>query len=75
MTFKVCDKCKSSNEKTLISRLKTLNNEADIQIGCQGLCGIGRCKPFVIIDYIPIIADNEDILIERVDEYLKKNKK
>lgn len=72
MTFKVCDRCKGVSVKTLVPKLKEINPQAEIQIGCQGFCGIGRSKPFVIVDHMSIIADDEDQLIEKVKETLTK---
>jgi len=70
VTFKICDKCKSINIQTLIFKLKQLNENAKIEIGCQNFCGIGRSKPFIIVDHIPIIAENEEELVEKVRDFL-----
>lgn len=72
MTFKICDKCKGTNVKTLVPKLKILNPDAEIQIGCQGFCGIGRTKSFVLVGNMPVIAENEDALIEEVKNYIQK---
>lgn len=69
--FKVCDKCKASNLKSLIPKLKEIDAKAEIKIGCQNLCGIGRTKPFVIVNHVPIIASDEHLLIEKVKEHLQ----
>lgn len=66
LEFRVCDKCKATNLKTLIPRLKEIDAHANITIGCANLCGIGRTKSFVILNHIPIIADNENELIEKI---------
>lgn len=75
MVFKVCDRCKGTNIKTLLPKLKELNQDAQIQVGCQNFCGIGRSKSFVIVDYIPIVAENENELLEKVTEYLARKEK
>lgn len=72
MIFKICDRCKGTHIKTLVPKLKELDQQAEIQIGCQNFCGIGRTKSFVIVDHIPVIAENEDELIQKVKEMLKK---
>ncbi len=72
MIYKICDKCKGTNTKTLIPKLKEIDSNAEIQIGCQNFCGIGRSKNFVIVNHTPIIALNEDELIEKVKEQLKQ---
>lgn len=60
--------------KTLIPALKALA-DVEIKIGCQNLCGIGRDKSFVIVDHVPIIADNEKELLEKVKEYINTDNK
>ena len=73
MTFKLCDKCKGTNVKTLVPRLKELNPNAEIQIGCQGLCGIGRTNSFVLVNHMPVIAENEDALIDAIAKYIQRD--
>ena len=71
--FRVCDKCKGTNIKTLIPKLKEMDANATIIVGCQNLCGIGRTKSFVVMNHIPIIADNEDMLILEIEKKLHGN--
>ena len=66
--FRVCDKCRATNLKTLIPRLKEIDSSAEIVIGCQNFCGIGRTKAFIILNNIPIIADNETELLIKIKE-------
>jgi uncharacterized protein YuzB (UPF0349 family) len=70
--FKVCDRCKATNIKTLVPKLKKIDNEAEIIIGCQNFCGIGATKSFAIVNNIPIITENEDSLVEKIREAIKK---
>jgi uncharacterized protein YuzB (UPF0349 family) len=68
--FRICDKCKGTNIKTLVPRLKEIDKNADIKIGCQNFCGIGMTKSFAIVNMMPIVADNEDELIVKIKEHL-----
>lgn len=68
--FKVCDICDAVDSQSLIKRLKEIDENAKFVIGCQGFCGIGATKPFVILNGIPIIAENEDEIIDKVKKML-----
>lgn len=72
--FRICDKCKATNIKTLIPKLKLIDPNANIIIGCQNLCGIGRNKSFVIFNHIPIIAENESELIIEITKKIKQKR-
>lgn len=64
--FRICDKCRGVPFKELEQKLKELDHEAEIKIGCQNVCGIGRTKPFVIVNKKLVIGDNVDDVIEKV---------
>lgn len=70
--FKVCDICAAVNSESIIKRLKEIDPDADIIVGCHGFCGIGATKPFVIVNGIPAIATTEDEVISKVKEMLSK---
>lgn len=69
--FAICPKCASNKTKELVSKLRSIDSEAKIIEGCQNLCGIGRTKLFVIVNHIPVIADNMDELIDKVKLKIK----
>ena len=69
--FKVCARCKGVNLATLLPRLAKLDSDATIQeVGCASYCGPGRDHPFVILNNKPIIGENEDDLIRKIEEIL-----
>lgn len=70
--IRICDKCKGTNIKTLLPQLKQIDSKANILIGCQNLCGIGRNKSFAIVNHIPIIAENEEMLVKKIEKELSK---
>lgn len=69
--FRICDRCKATNITSLVPKLKELDQDANIVIGCQNFCGIGRTKSFAIVNHIPVIAENEEQLIQKIKEQLK----
>ena len=66
MEIRICDLCKATNIKTLLPTLKENFPEAIVKIGCQNMCGIGATKNFAIVDHIPVIAENEKELIDKI---------
>lgn len=70
--FRVCDKCKATNINTLLPKLKAIDPDALVFVGCQSYCGPGRDRSFVFVNNKPVVAENENELIEKVKAVLNK---
>ena len=69
--IEICDKCKGTNIKTLVPKIKNISNDIDIKIHCIQFCGLGRDKIVVLLDHVPIIGDTEDEVVKKICEKIK----
>ena len=68
--FQICDRCNAIQNEDIVY-MKISYSDCSIQVGCCNLCGIGRSKPFVIYNHIPIIADTFEEVIKILEERRK----
>ncbi len=68
----ICDRCKKVNVSYLKEQILKMDPNALIKLGCVNMCGIGRIKPFVILNKIPLIAESNEELVELIKEKIKE---
>jgi len=68
--FKTCNKCVGFNSEDLVNKLKLLDSNAKISVGCQNMCAIGAKRPFVIVNGMLTVADTIDEIIIKVKEVI-----
>lgn len=70
--IQICDRCKAIKKED-IEYVKKTYSDCNIQVGCCNLCGIGRSKPFIIYNHVPIIADTFEEVIKKLEERRKSS--
>lgn len=68
MKISICDKCKGFDYKKIMKLLDEKYNNIKYEIGCNNMCGIGRNKIVVFIDDIPVVANDINELIKKIEE-------
>lgn len=70
--FRICDECRMTNIKTLVPKLKKIDPDAEIKMGCQSYCGIGYKKQFCIVNGKHVTATSEEELIAKVEKMVQR---
>lgn len=67
----LCDRCKATNIKSLVPKIKSICSDIEIQIHCIQFCGVGRDKIVVLLDHVPIMGDTEEEVINKLKEKMQ----
>ncbi len=68
----LCDKCKKVNAHYIKEQVLRIDPNIKIKMGCVNMCGVGRMKPFAILNKIPIIAESNEELVELIRKKIKE---
>ena len=64
--IKICNNCKFINIKTIIPKIRQLDKDSEIKVGCCNFCSMCKESAFLIKNGIPLTAKDEDLLIEKL---------
>lgn len=56
--FRVCDDCQATNIKTLLPRLKEVDPDAKVEVGCQSYCGPRTEKIICFCEQSPAVSSD-----------------
>ena len=69
--IRICDKCRHISMKSFLPKVKKLDPEAEIKIGCKSSCGHCLKRVFIFIIGRYVTAPTEDEAIEKAKAFLK----
>ncbi|MGG1311966.1 MULTISPECIES: DUF1450 domain-containing protein [Cohnella] len=69
--IRICDKCRHLRLKTALAKLKKLDPDAEIKVGCKSYCGPCAKRAFIFVNGRYVTAPTEDEAIEKARSFLK----
>jgi len=69
--IRICDKCKHTRVKSMLSKLQKLAPEAEIKVACKSYCGPCSRYAFIFINGRYVTAPTEDEAIEKARKFIK----
>ncbi|MDF2669458.1 MAG: hypothetical protein K0R67_1764 [Paenibacillus sp.] len=69
--IRICDKCKHTKVKTMLTKLQRLAPDTEIKVGCKSYCGPCSRAAFIFINGRYVTAPTEDEAIDKASKYLK----
>ncbi|MBY9082516.1 DUF1450 domain-containing protein [Paenibacillus sp. HN-1] len=70
--IRICDKCNYMSVKSVLSKLRKMAPDAEIQIGCKSYCGPCGKRAFIYINGRYISAPTEDEVLKKVEPFIKQ---
>jgi uncharacterized protein YuzB (UPF0349 family) len=69
--IRICHKCRHMSLKSMRTRLKKIDPEAKIKLGCQSYCGPCSRGVFIRINGRFVMGATEEEAIEKMKKYLR----
>ncbi len=69
--IRVCDKCKHTKIKSIVSKLQAIIPDATIRIGCKSYCGPCSRHAFIYVNGRYLTGTTEDEVILKALKYIK----
>ncbi|WP_195571687.1 DUF1450 domain-containing protein [Paenibacillus sp. 1001270B_150601_E10] len=69
--IRICDKCRHIKMKSFLPKVKKLDPNAEIKIGCKSYCGHCTKRVFIYINGRYVTAPTEDEAIEKAKPFVK----
>lgn len=71
-SFQICDVCKTTNVASLSKRIKNMDPDAEINIGCISYCGHCTKRAVLLVNGRYLTAPSEEEIAEKAKRFMKK---
>lgn len=70
--IRVCEKCRHvKNMKTFLAKVKQLDPEAEVKIGCESYCGPCKKRVFIFVNGRHLTGFTEEEALEKAKAFIK----
>ena len=70
--IRVCEKCRNiKNMKSFLAKVKELDPEATIKIGCESYCGPCKKRVFIFVNGRHVTGETEEETLEKAKNFIK----
>lgn len=69
--LRICHKCQHMSLKSMRNKLKKLDPDAKIKVGCQSYCGPCGRGVFIYVNGRYVTGDSEDEAVDKAQKYIR----
>lgn len=69
--IRICHKCNHMSLRSMLKKIKSLDEEAKIRANCQSYCGPCARGVFIYVNGRYVTGQTEDEVIEKAKQYLR----